>query len=255
MISLPNLSMIFLTAVLFCAARFGLRSAIAAAILSFFAYDFFFIPPFYMFTIAEPQEFFALGIFLIVAFLVGWLAGRARDQERLARENAQTTRSLFELSRKLSGAVALDDILLAATVYAQKTLNARCVVMLLPEESDLVLASGWPPLDALSPGETSAARWAFEKGEEAGWKTGTLPNIRFQFRPLRTTRGTVGVCGFEPADPAATISPTMDHALTLILDQTAIAVDRALLVKDSLRSRRARRQREAPNHPARLAFA
>jgi two-component system sensor histidine kinase KdpD len=235
-ISLPNVSMIFLTAVLFCAAQFGLRSATAAAILSFFAYDFFFIPPLYMFTIAEPQEFFALGIFLIVAFLVGWLAGRARDQERLARENAQTTRSLFELSRKLSGAVALDDILLAATVYAQKTLAARCVVMLLPEESDLVLASGWPPLDALSPGETSAARWAFEKAEEAGWKTGTLPNIRFQFRPLRTTRGTVGVCGFEPADPAATISPTMDHALSLILDQTAIAVDRALLVKDSLRT-------------------
>ena len=71
-ISLPNVSMIFLTAVLVCAAWFGVRAAIAAAILSFFAYDFFFIPPLYEFTIAEPQEFFALSIFLIVAF---WLAG------------------------------------------------------------------------------------------------------------------------------------------------------------------------------------
>jgi two-component system sensor histidine kinase KdpD len=235
-ISLPNVSMIFLTAVLVCAAWFGVRSAIAAALISFLAYDFFFTEPLYTFTIAEPQEFFALVIFLIVASLVGWLAGRARDQERLARENAQTTRSLFELSRKLSGAVALDDILLAATVYAQKTLAARCVAMLLPEDSELTLASGWPPLDSLSPGETSAARWAFDKGEAAGWRTGTLPNIRFQFRPLVTTRGTVGVCGFEPADPAAAISPTMDHALTLILDQAAIAIDRALLVKDSLRT-------------------
>jgi two-component system sensor histidine kinase KdpD len=34
-ISLPNVSMIFLTAVLFCAAWFGLRSAVAAALLSF----------------------------------------------------------------------------------------------------------------------------------------------------------------------------------------------------------------------------
>ena len=68
---------------------------------------------------------------------MGWLAGRAHDQERLARESAQTTRSLFELSRKLSGAVALDDILQAATVYAQKTLNARCVAMLLPEDGEL----------------------------------------------------------------------------------------------------------------------
>ena len=59
-ISLPNVSMVFLTAVLVCAAWFGVRSAIAAALLSFFAYDFFFIPPLYEFTIAEPQEFFAL---------------------------------------------------------------------------------------------------------------------------------------------------------------------------------------------------
>ncbi len=233
---LPNLSMIFLIPVLICAARFGLRSAIAAGILSFFAYDFFFVEPLYEFTVSEPHEFFALVIFLIVAILVGWLAGRARDQERLARESAQATRSLFELSRKLSGAVALDDILQAATVYAQKTLNARCVAMLLPEDGDLVLGSTWPPIDALDPGETGAARWAFEKGEAAGWKTGTLPNVRFQFRPLITTRGVVGVCGFEPADAVAPISPTLEHALNLILEQAAIAIDRAILVKASVRT-------------------
>ncbi|HYA72507.1 MAG TPA: sensor histidine kinase KdpD [Roseiarcus sp.] len=233
---LPNLSMIFLIPVLICAARFGLRSAIAAGILSFFAYDFFFVEPQYAFTVSEPHEFFALVIFLIVAILVGWLAGRARDQERLARESAQATRSLFELSRKLSGAVALDDILQAATVYAQKTLNARCVAMLLPEDGDLVLGSAWPPIDALDPGETGAARWAFEKGEAAGWKTGTLPNVRFQFRPLITTRGVVGVCGFEPADAVAPISPTLEHALNLILEQAAIAIDRAILVKASVRT-------------------
>ena len=44
---LPNLSMIFLTAVLFCAVRFGLRSAVLASILSFLAYDFFFVEPLY----------------------------------------------------------------------------------------------------------------------------------------------------------------------------------------------------------------
>jgi len=234
--ALPNVSMIFLTAVMFCAAAFGVRSAITAAVLSFLAYDFFFIPPIYAFTIAEPQEFFALVIFLIVASLGGWLAGRARDQERLARESARMTRSLFDLSRDLSGAVTLDAILEAATAYAQKTLAARGVVMLVPQEGELSLAASWPPLDALSPGEAGAARWAHEKREAAGWKTGTLPNIRFQFRPLATTRGVVGVCGFEPADPDAPIAPTLDHALNLILDQTAIAMDRAALVKESLRA-------------------
>ncbi|WP_374546392.1 DUF4118 domain-containing protein, partial [Rhodoblastus sp.] len=40
---LPNLSMVFLLAVLVCAERFGLLSAIAASFLSFLAYNFFFI--------------------------------------------------------------------------------------------------------------------------------------------------------------------------------------------------------------------
>jgi len=233
---LPNLSMIFLIAVLLSAARFGVRAAIAAAVLSFLAYDFFFVPPYYQFTIAEPQEFFALVIFLAVASLVGWLAGRARDQERLARASAQATSSLFDFSRKLSGAVTLDDVLDTTTVYAHKTLKARGVVLLLPEDGELTLSAAWPPIDELDPGEHGAARWAFDKSEPAGWRTGTLPNVRFQFRPLVTSRGVVGVCGLEPADLGATISPTLEHALNLILEQAAIAIDRALLVKDSVRT-------------------
>ena len=233
---LPNLSMIFLTAVLFCAVQFGLRSSVLAAVLSFFAYDFFFIEPRYEISIAEPQEFFALLIFLAVAVLTGLLAGRARDQSKSVRDNARTTQSLYELSRKLSGAPAIDDILLAATIYTHKTLGARCVVMMLPDDGELNLTVAWPPIDQLDAGETGAARWAFDKAEPAGWRTGTLPNVRFQFRPLLTTRGVCGVCGVEPADPLASITPEHERALNLILEQTAIAIDRSLLVKESVKT-------------------
>jgi two-component system sensor histidine kinase KdpD len=235
-LTLPNLSMIFLAAVLLCAIQFGIRSAIVSAILSFLAYDFFFVDPRYEFTIREPQEFFALVIFLIVAALTGGIAGQARDQAKTVQSNAKTTQSLYELSRKISGATSLDDILLAVTVYMHKTLGARCVVLLLPDDGELKLAASWPPVDELSPGESSAARWAFDKAEEAGWRTGTLPNTRFQFRPLVTTRGAGGVCGVEPADLAEPFSPEQERVLTLILEQTAIAVDRSLLVRESVKS-------------------
>ncbi len=72
--------------------------------------------------------------------------------------------------------------------------------MLLPEEQELTITAAWPPVEALNPGEIGAARWAMEKREASGWRTGTLPNVRFQFRPLVTGRGVVGVCGFVPAD-------------------------------------------------------
>jgi two-component system, OmpR family, sensor histidine kinase KdpD len=222
--------------VLFCAIQFGIRSAVAASVLSFLAYDFFFIDPRYELTIAEPQEFFALAVFLVVAIFTGLLAGRARDQAQSVSVNARTTQSIYELSRKLSGATTIDDIMLAATVYLHKTLGARCVVLLLPEDGELHLSAAWPPVDELDPGEMSAAQWAHDKAEASGWRTGTLPNVRFQFRPLVTTRGVGGVCGIEPDDPAQPISPEHERALNLILEQTAIAVDRSLLAKESVKT-------------------
>ena len=233
---LPNLSMIFLVAVIFCALRFGLWSAIAAAVLSFFAYDYFFVEPVYDFSISEPQEILALLVFLVVAVITGLLAGRVREHSLHMTQRIDSARALFEFSRKVSGAATLDDVAWAAAAQAQKALQARCVVTLAPVDGELRLAAAWPPIDALEVGEMGAARWAFEKAEPAGWRTGTLPNVRFQFRPLVTPRGVVGVCGVQPKRGDEPISPQDDRTLSSILDQTAIAIDRAQLMEQSIRA-------------------
>ena len=85
---LPNISMVFLMAVLFAAVSFGMWLAIYASVLSFLAYNFFFIEPLYTFQIAEPTSFLALIVFLIVAIVTSALAGRVRDQARAANERA-----------------------------------------------------------------------------------------------------------------------------------------------------------------------
>jgi two-component system sensor histidine kinase KdpD len=60
--------------------------------------------------------------------------------------------------------------------------------------------------------------------------------VRFQFRPLVSPRGAVGVCGIEPKNASEPFSPQEDRMLTSILDQTAIAIDRSLLVGESIRA-------------------
>src|SRR6185437_13036801 len=81
---IPNLSMVFMLSVLVSAINFGVWPAIYASVLSFFIYNFFFIPPLYNFTIAEPYELLALVIFLVVAIVTSAMAGRARDQARVS---------------------------------------------------------------------------------------------------------------------------------------------------------------------------
>lgn len=233
---LPNLSMVFLIPVIFCAARFGLWPAVTASALSFLAFDFLFVDPRYEFTISEPQEFLSLIVFLIVAIFTAMLASRVREQSRITSARAQAVQSLFEFSRKISGAASLDDVLWAAAIHAQKTFDARCVVLLMPEDGELRIHAAWPPVDRLEIGEASAAHWALEKSEPAGWRTGTLPNVRFQFRPLTTTRGAIGVAGVEPKIADEPLSAQDERTLTSILEQTAIAIDRSLLVGDSAKA-------------------
>ena len=105
---LPNISMVFLMAVLFAAVSFGMWPAIYASVLSFLAYNFFFIEPLYTFQIAEPHELFALIVFLIVAIVTSALAGRVRDQAHAANERARATRRLYEFTWKLSGLTGVD---------------------------------------------------------------------------------------------------------------------------------------------------
>ena len=92
LVRLPNVSMVFLLAVLFAAARYGLRPALFASGLSFLAYNFFSIEPLHSFSVTEPHELLALFVLLAVAVLTSAIAGRARDQARTALERARSAR-------------------------------------------------------------------------------------------------------------------------------------------------------------------
>ena len=193
LLKLPNLSMIFLTAVLFCAVRFGTRAAVLASLASFAAYNFFFIEPIYTFTVAQPQELFALLIFLAVAVLTGSLTGRIRDQREMVIGNAEVTQSLYDYSRKLSGASRPDDVLWAAAAHLHATFGGR-IVLLVAEGDELQIRAAWPPDAQLDAAALGAANWAQQKKEPAGWGTGTLPRIAYQFRPAaRRARGDRGL--------------------------------------------------------------
>ncbi|MBV8768759.1 MAG: sensor histidine kinase KdpD, partial [Hyphomicrobiales bacterium] len=207
---LPNLSMIFLTAVLFCAVTYGAGSAILAAVLSFFAYNFFFIEPIYTLTVAEPHELFALLIFLLVAVLTGGLAGRVREQSDAAARRVVATQSLYDFSRKLSAIAKLDDVLWVVVSHVAKSVNGGALV-LLGKREELELAAALPPEDTLGPSEWAAARWSATRGEFAGWRTATLPNAQFQFRPLRTSRGILGVIGVRPGNTSDNLSAEDDR--------------------------------------------
>ncbi len=230
-VDLPNISLLFLLAVLGASVVGGYAAAFLAAALSALAYNFFFIDPIHTFTIAAPHEVFALFIFLAVAMIAGGFASRIREQAEVARYRATALQSLYDFSRKLASTAKGEDAIWLAVSQLQASRKRR-VVLLLPRKGDLAVAAAWPPDTELDVTDLTAARWTHDKREPAGHGTGTLPNSRFEFRPLLGPHGIVGVCGIEHSGERLDLNA--ERSLTAILDQTAIALDRARLADETV---------------------
>ncbi len=233
-LKLPNLSMIFLAAVLFCAISYGTWSGVIAAGLSFLAYNFFFIEPKYSFTIASPHELLALFIFLLVAILTGGLAGRVREQSDAAISRVRQIETLFDLSRKLSATMIVDDLMWVVATQAASTAKGQSIV-LMKSNDDLVIVSGMPPEDNLGPADWTAARWTMNHAEIAGWNSQTLPNAKFQYHPMKTPHGVMGVVGIRP--DSSELSSEARRMTDALLGQVSIALERTTLADEAGQAR------------------
>src|SRR6266478_5247982 len=116
-LGIENVDLVFLTAVVGVAVRYGLWPSLVASIAASLCYNFFFLPPIYTFTITDPTTVVALFFFTVLAVIVSNVAGRVRTQAVAAVSRARTTESLYAFSRKLAGAGTLDDVLCARAYH------------------------------------------------------------------------------------------------------------------------------------------
>ncbi len=90
---------IYLVTILIIATKWGLAEAILASVLATACYNFFFLPPLYTFTIADPQNWVALFTFLIASLLTSRLSERAKRRAAEALRRQQELEQLHVVSR------------------------------------------------------------------------------------------------------------------------------------------------------------
>ena len=91
----------FLLAVLVVSAVWGLPYAIFMAVVATLAYNFFFLPPLFKFTIADPQNWVALLAFLITAVIASQLSERARREAYQSNQRRREVERLYAFSQQL----------------------------------------------------------------------------------------------------------------------------------------------------------
>jgi two-component system, OmpR family, sensor histidine kinase KdpD len=237
-IGAANSDLVFLTAIVAVAVRYGLLPSLVASVGSSLAYNFFFLPPIYTFTITDPTNVIAFVFFTLVAIVVSGVAARSRTQVTAAMERARTTESLYSFSRKLASTGTLDDVLWATAYQAALMLKVR-VVLLLPEDGSIAVKAGYPPEDLLDDADLAAAKWAWENDRAAGRGSDTLPGAKRLFLPMRTGRGAIGVMGIDSDKPGPLLTPDQRRLLDALCDQGALAIERVKLVEEMDRVERA----------------
>ena len=236
-IGVENVDLVFLTAIVAVAVRFGLWPSLAASIVSSLCYNFFFLPPIYTFTIADPTNVIAFVFFTVTAIIVSNVASRARSHALVVTGRARDTELLYAFSRKLAGVVTLDD-LLWATAYQIALMLKVHVVLLLPEDGSIAVKAGYPPEDTLDQADLAAAKWAWENNRPAGRGSDTLPGAKRLFLPMRTGRGAIGIVGIDSDKPGPLLTPDQRRLLDALMDQAALAIERVRLVEDMERVKR-----------------
>jgi two-component system, OmpR family, sensor histidine kinase KdpD len=234
---IENVDLVFLTAVVIVAVRYGLWPSLLTSVIASLAYNFFFLPPIYTFTITDPTNVIAFFFFMLIAILVSNVAARVRVQADTAIGRIRTTEQLYAFSRKLAGTATLDDVLWATAYQTALMLKVR-VVLLLPDDGLLTVKAGYPPEDELDKADLAAANWAWSNDRSAGRGSDTLPGAKRLFLPMRTGRGLIGVIGIDDDRSGSLLTPDQRRLLDALVDQGALAIERVLLVEDMDRVKR-----------------
>jgi two-component system, OmpR family, sensor histidine kinase KdpD len=227
-----TLLMLFLLGVVAVAVQFGYGPSLWASILGVACYDVFFVPPFYTFTVDDPQYFITFGIMFVVALTLSWSTVRIRWLADAARQRERRTAALYALSRELASVRSVPTILDAATRHIAEVFRSSVTVFLPDDAGGLKLQTspgGYEPDST----EIGVTHWVFEHNQPAGRGTGTLPGAKALYLPLAASRGPIGVLGVRPADAHVLETPEQVHQLETFANQIALALDRGLLAEEA----------------------
>jgi len=247
-IDIPNLSILYLLVVMFCAVTWGWWNALGAAVLAFLTYDFLFVEPRNTFTIHDPQEWLALLIFLIVAGVTSNLAARERARREQASRQAWTATLLYDISRSLAGddlfpglrAVAqrlMSEFGLSGVVIAGSNDDGRLTPLISAGEvNDAVSTEPAGRIFSPPSGPDRAGRWIVIRARSGTQRT---PIANF---PLRRDGRQIGM--LRLVGRSGPFADDETRVLATIADRVAVAFEREALREEANRAEVLRRTDE-----------
>ena len=189
-------------------AVWGLGPGVTSALITFLTLNYFFIEPYYTFTVHQPTDIVILMVFLIVAVVISQLMGRAQEGLAAATAREREATQLYELSTALTG--LHDD---------------QTIVQILAKQVHAVSQSDYVEINI-----TGSHPFAFHLPEISPPKR--PPEL---IVPIQAARGLLGEIRLWRTSPD--ISSRDRRVLQTFASQGALALERTWLVQAESRAR------------------
>ncbi len=231
---LVDVAMIYLLGVVITASRTTKWPALLSAFLSVAAFDYFFVPPRFTLAVSNSRYLVTFGVMFFVALVTSRLTLRIKQQAQEASLKEQRTAALYDLSRELVRERDLGRLTAIAEEHISRLFDSK-VVVLLPNihKSKLQPPARDFPWNEI---EREAAQWVFDNRQPAGSSALTGLDAEALYLPLVASGGNIGVVGFRLGKAGEKLDQEQLEYLEAFINQTGIAIERALLAEESHRS-------------------
>ena len=231
--NLVDIAMVYLLGIMIISSRTGKGPALLAALLSVASFDFFFVPPYHTFAVSDVRYLITFIVMFIVAVVISRLTLRVREQANAARLRERRTAALYNLSKELVHEQEVKTLSSIAEKHISEVFPSKVVILMPDEKGNLTVPITAEETFALDQSELGVAQWTFDHRQQAGLGTDTVPGAKALYLPLVTSSRTVGVLGILPGSSPGMFDPEQMHMLESFANQTAIAIERALLAEEA----------------------
>ena len=223
-VELPNIVMLFLLAVVLVSVKYGLGPSVMASLLNVMAFDFFFVPPRYSFAVNDVQYIFTFFVMLVVGLITAKLTTGLTYQARVANRREQRVKSLYEMSRDLSGVLIPEQIGEISQRFVDVEFKATSAILLADDFDQLQLIRS--NINTEVELDYSIAQWVFDHAKEAGHGTDSLPGTPLLYIPLKAPMRTRGVLVIDSPSSTRLRSPEQRRLLDTFARLLAISFER-----------------------------
>ena len=124
----------FLLAILAVSAVWGMIVSVFMSVVAMLAFNYFFLPPVGTFTIADPQNWVALGAFLFSSIVGSQLSARIREEADEANSRRHEVERLYQFSQKLLTEGNVIQLMNAVPNYIVDSFEAGAAELFLPQK-------------------------------------------------------------------------------------------------------------------------